>query len=81
MASGPAGWYPGRCKDCALEALAGKARCKECAAEHSAREKARRDERRRRRQCWVCGKPVVKDESGKWLASCEAHRGTAWRTG
>jgi cob(I)alamin adenosyltransferase len=68
-----AGWYPGRCKDCSSEDLVG-ARCEACGRAHNAREAVRRAERKAKRLCWVCG-----DKAVKGLASCEDHRGTAWR--
>lgn len=73
------GWYPGRCKDCSSEDLVG-ARCKDCQAAKRKYEAARRAERKRKRQCWACGEPCVKDDSGRWLSSCQAHRGTEWRS-
>lgn len=74
-----AGWYPGRCKDCAEPATEGS-RCKACRAAKRAYDAARRAERKRKRQCWACGEACVRDDSGRWLSSCQAHRGTEWRS-
>lgn len=68
-----AGWYPGRCKDCAELAAEGSARCAECAPLHNAREQARRDERKRKHQCRVCGQRATKDEAGNLLSTCAVH--------
>lgn len=73
------------CKDCPEPPLQDRAgniisrRCKDCGATHNERERARRAELKRKRRCWACAEPAVKDEQGRWLSSCQAHRGTAWR--
>lgn len=67
------GYYPGRCKDCAEPAAEGSVRCDGCRVEHNNREAARRKERRRAKQCRVCGaKAVVVD--GEPLSTCRVHR-------
>ena len=72
--SGPPGWYPGRCKDCAKAApKSGAARCKACAKAHAAREAARRAERKAARLCGVCGAPAVR-VAGVYRSTCETHR-------
>jgi len=67
-----AGWYPGRCKDCALPAKGG-ARCDECRLAHNARETARRDERKARGRCTVCGERAA-TIGGEALTTCPTHR-------
>ncbi|HEU4580915.1 MAG TPA: hypothetical protein VFS67_21800 [Polyangiaceae bacterium] len=69
------------CKDCSEPPLSGGRRCKACRAAHNDRERERRAELKRKHRCWACGEPAVKDERGQWLSTCQAHRGTAWRTG
>lgn len=75
------------CRDCPEPPLTDddgnilSVRCRACRKAHNARERERRAERKRKRLCWACPDKAVKDEWGQWLASCEAHRGTAWRTG
>lgn len=68
------------CKECPEPPLTGERRCKACKAAHNARERERRAEFKRKRRCWACAKPAVKDESGAWLSTCQAHRGTGWRS-
>lgn len=68
------------CKDCSDAPLPGERRCKACKAAHNARERERRAARKKKHQCWACGKPCARDESGTWLSSCQAHRGTEWRS-
>lgn len=70
-----------RCKDCPAPHAPGCARCKDCRAAHNARAKERRALLKRKRRCWCCARPCVKDGAGHWLTSCEAHRGTEWRQG
>ena len=71
-----AGWYPGRCKDCAQDATEGASRCESCRKARNQAAAADRAERRRKHRCWACSAKVVPG-----MSSCEAHRGTAWRTG
>ena len=71
--SASAGWYPGRCKDCAEPALEGAARCDTCRKAHNARESARRAERKDAGKCTVCGERAVKVD-GVRLSTCETHR-------
>lgn len=63
-----------RCKDCAEPAAEDSARCETCRPLHNAREQARREERKRKRQCRVCGAKAVKDEAGRLLSTCSTHR-------
>ena len=53
----------------------GEARCEACKAERRQQEQLRRETRKAKRQCWVCGQRCVRG-----LTSCEAHRGVAWRS-
>lgn len=69
-----------RCKDCPAPHAPGKARCRECQRRHNEASRARRLLLKRKRRCWVCAGHCVKDGAGHWLTSCEAHRGTEWRT-
>jgi hypothetical protein len=67
------------CKDCSDPPLPGGRRCKACRGAHNARERERRAELKRKRRCWACTAQAVKDEQGRWLSTCQAHRGTGWR--
>lgn len=67
------------CKDCPGPPAPGKRRCKDCSAAHAGRERTRRAALKRKHRCWACAEPAVKGEDGKWLSTCAAHRGTAWR--
>jgi len=62
------------CKDCSDPPLPGGRRCKGCKALHNAREQARREERKRKRLCRVCGEKAAKDEAGNVLSTCGTHR-------
>lgn len=68
-----AGHYPGRCKDCANPAVAGRARCAACGKEHNAREAARRAERKAAAKCVVCGERAARVD-GEPLSTCPTHR-------
>lgn len=68
-----AGWYPGRCKDCAQTAAEGGARCEACRLAHNAREAARRDDRKARGRCAVCGERAA-TVAGEPLTTCPTHR-------
>ena len=57
-----------QCKDCPAPAKDG-ARCRPHRQRHNAREQARRDERRRKRLCWVCG-----DKARPGQRACEPHQ-------
>lgn len=67
------GWYPGRCKDCALSALDGGQRCEQCRRSHNAREARRRASRKAEGKCSVCGERAVK-VGGVALTTCATHR-------
>lgn len=70
--------YATGCKDCGSD-VDGTTRCSGCRASRNRQAREQRAERKRKHQCWACGEKCAKDESGRWLTSCEAHRGTAWR--
>lgn len=66
-----------RCKDCSNLPLPGKRRCQSCADTHSAREHERRELRRKKGLCVVCGEPAVTIREGrkvKKMSLCDAHR-------
>lgn len=65
--------YAEGCKGCGSPCDA--TRCEGCKAERRDQERARRVERKQKRQCWVCAKKCVPG-----LTSCETHRGIAWRS-
>lgn len=58
-------------------AAEGEVRCKKCQVAHRQREAERRAERKRKRLCWVGG---CASKCAPGLTSCEAHRGTSWRS-
>lgn len=62
------------CADCAQPPLPGKCRCKACQRAHNERERQRRAERKKRKQCWACGKKALPDKS-----HCKDHEGHHWR--
>jgi hypothetical protein len=62
------------CKDCSAAPLPDGRRCEVCKATHNARERARREERKRKRLCRVCGEKAAKDEAGNVLSTCGTHR-------
>jgi hypothetical protein len=62
------------CKDCGEPPTEGGRRCDACRLLHNAREQARREERKRKRQCRVCGEKAIKDDSGRLLSTCQTHR-------
>ena len=50
------------CKDCSRPPRKGGRRCDDCTELHNAREQARREERKRKRLCWVCGGKALPGE-------------------
>lgn len=68
-----AGWYPGRCNECAAAAEPGRSRCAACAKAHNAREAARRAERKAAGKCVVCGVRAARS-AGEALTVCPEHR-------
>ena len=62
------------CKDCSRPPRKGGRRCDDCTELHNAREQARREERKRKRLCRVCGAKAVKGDDGRLLSTCQTHR-------
>ena len=67
---------PATCKDCPATPQTG-ARCDGCRLAHNARESARRAERKRRDQCWVCGVKALTGE--RVCGSHESYRSERMR--
>jgi hypothetical protein len=69
---GPAGWYPGRCKDCAQKAAKGRSRCDDCAEARRKAAAERRARLKRAKRCTVCGEPA-RVVDGVVMTTCERH--------
>lgn len=63
-----------KCKDCRRVPPKGARRCAACAKKHADTERARRELRRQRGLCVVCGDEGFVDESGVRQSLCCRHR-------
>lgn len=62
------------CADCGEPPLPNCRRCKFHREAHNERERQRRAERKKRKQCWACGRKALPGKS-----HCKGHEGHAWR--
>ncbi len=66
------------CKECSDPPRPNGIRCDRCSTAHNNRERIRRAERKRKAQCWACGKKAVKVK-GQQTSTCKDHQGHGWR--